>query len=429
MKIFISIFDQSNWFASPFSCLVKTLQNRKAYLPDLALAAQSAVMTSSMSTAKIWRTTQQLAYDEAYWFVFLPFDDHSLDAEDWCLFIACCCKVAERMCIAVKEKDRIRLLHTGRDVMSTLGRISVETYLDDIDDDFRNSFRDSHDFQATVDQASRLTRRRGILGWNWHGPQHNELKDFSKTEALRLQLLGEWSCLTEDQDQCVFDTVRQEEMSQFVLFDAGKGIDSMSARLWHRIISSPSQSMVSLPASWRFNRAKHLRLISQNGQCKTCKQPVDEEDTTRHILQCGKRCRSCGCFDHRICQTVVAAHAHIGRRSLLEIDDSIFAFCKVTSFVTPNVQFGVILDKRLCTFCDGQSSGRRMSGATVSRHSFDGGYGISFVSDNESCKCCGVLSGALTRLSSCAGCERVKYCSKDCQTKDWRRHKPECRSC
>ncbi|KAL8377187.1 hypothetical protein RB595_008052 [Gaeumannomyces hyphopodioides] len=60
--------------------------------------------------------------------------------------------------------------------------------------------------------------------------------------------------------------------------------------------------------------------------------------------------------------------------------------------------------------------------------------------DSDKCLTCGALdqsplvssplplpsASGVVNLSRCNGCRRAKYCSKDCQRKDWKRHKVEC---
>jgi len=41
-------------------------------------------------------------------------------------------------------------------------------------------------------------------------------------------------------------------------------------------------------------------------------------------------------------------------------------------------------------------------------------------------KRCGAC-GSLTNTKACGGCGRVSYCSRACQKKDWRAHKPVCK--
>lgn len=45
-----------------------------------------------------------------------------------------------------------------------------------------------------------------------------------------------------------------------------------------------------------------------------------------------------------------------------------------------------------------------------------------FVSDNQCLHC-----GSAGALSKCAGCRRVRYCNRDCQKADWKRHKTTCK--
>ena len=47
--------------------------------------------------------------------------------------------------------------------------------------------------------------------------------------------------------------------------------------------------------------------------------------------------------------------------------------------------------------------------------------------DPKSCSCC-KKSESLVQLKNCAGCKTAKYCSKDCQVKDWmKNHKTHCK--
>ena len=41
-------------------------------------------------------------------------------------------------------------------------------------------------------------------------------------------------------------------------------------------------------------------------------------------------------------------------------------------------------------------------------------------------KCCNTchISG---KFKKCSGCEKVYYCSKECQRQDWKEHKKTCR--
>jgi hypothetical protein len=39
---------------------------------------------------------------------------------------------------------------------------------------------------------------------------------------------------------------------------------------------------------------------------------------------------------------------------------------------------------------------------------------------------CNFCNKPTTRLKKCTRCEAIWYCSKECQKRDWRRHKPEC---
>ena len=129
-------------------------------------ARDHSIMTT-LTSRQLWQEAQELTFEEAYWYVYLPLDEHSLDPEDWWLMIGCCCKVASRLCMAVKQDDgRVRLLHTGQDVLSRMDKVYVETYLDSLDETFVKSFHDSKDFEAIVSQASKLTKCRGILAWD-----------------------------------------------------------------------------------------------------------------------------------------------------------------------------------------------------------------------------------------------------------------------
>lgn len=408
-----------------------------------------------MSTDALWHATQQLAYDEACWYVYLPFDDHSLDAEDWWLFVACCCKVAERMCVAVKEGERVRLLHTGREVMSRLNKIYVETYLDDIDDDFRESFLDPQDLQKAVDQASKLTKRRGIVGWNWHGPQRNELKDFNKPEALRLKLQGDWSFLTRNQDPCAFHNVRQEDMTRHVLFDLPLGLTAQEGVLWRRSLFSSAQPMVSFPPSWLISRGQFLKLITSEACCAQCGEHVDEDNIVTHLVQCSQCCRSCGSHDHRVCQTINAVAVHVGRKAILEMDDSTFVFGPVTSCIFPDLKFCLLMKNGICSHCyllsgsQGCVTKRSLSssimiaqandrdrvrqmisgfdtGSVLFQQTADGFVGVRLSSSGVCCQTCGLHANALTRLRLCAQCKNVRYCSSTCQKQDWNRHKQDC---
>ena len=40
------------------------------------------------------------------------------------------------------------------------------------------------------------------------------------------------------------------------------------------------------------------------------------------------------------------------------------------------------------------------------------------------CAGCGTMEG---KLCKCSGCRKVQYCSRECQGKDWKRHKPACK--
>eukprot|EP00033_Pygsuia_biforma_P002520 GCRY01002791.1.p1 GENE.GCRY01002791.1~~GCRY01002791.1.p1 ORF type:complete len:120 (-),score=11.00 GCRY01002791.1:69-392(-) len=42
--------------------------------------------------------------------------------------------------------------------------------------------------------------------------------------------------------------------------------------------------------------------------------------------------------------------------------------------------------------------------------------------DLNSCEVCGKTEDLL----SCARCRLVQYCSRECQKKDWKQHKPQC---
>ena len=46
-------------------------------------------------------------------------------------------------------------------------------------------------------------------------------------------------------------------------------------------------------------------------------------------------------------------------------------------------------------------------------------------SRRRACACCGA-SGAQVR--ACRACHSVAYCGRECQKRDWRRHKPQCRA-
>lgn len=45
-----------------------------------------------------------------------------------------------------------------------------------------------------------------------------------------------------------------------------------------------------------------------------------------------------------------------------------------------------------------------------------------------SCYTCHKLKSDDVRLYKCNVCKSIKYCSKECQTMDWSRHKLECRN-
>ncbi|KAL8345340.1 hypothetical protein RB601_005397 [Gaeumannomyces tritici] len=81
---------------------------------------------------------------------------------------------------------------------------------------------------------------------------------------------------------------------------------------------------------------------------------------------------------------------------------------------------------------DGPGEGSSGGGVTsAARHALP---------DSDRCLTCGALDGSpvasspsplpsaadVVSLSRCNGCRRAKYCSRDCQRKDWKRHKPEC---
>jgi hypothetical protein len=44
----------------------------------------------------------------------------------------------------------------------------------------------------------------------------------------------------------------------------------------------------------------------------------------------------------------------------------------------------------------------------------------------ESMKCCAVCQDRLKPLMQCSICKKVKYCSKECQKEDWKKHKLVC---
>jgi len=51
----------------------------------------------------------------------------------------------------------------------------------------------------------------------------------------------------------------------------------------------------------------------------------------------------------------------------------------------------------------------------------DGGKDVR----NTSCGLCGKEASENCKLQECARCKKIKYCSKECQVKDWKRHKRE----
>jgi hypothetical protein len=42
---------------------------------------------------------------------------------------------------------------------------------------------------------------------------------------------------------------------------------------------------------------------------------------------------------------------------------------------------------------------------------------------SKTCRSCGV---APEKLMACSSCKKVRYCSRECQKADWKRHKEEC---
>ncbi|CAB9501496.1 expressed unknown protein [Seminavis robusta] len=44
----------------------------------------------------------------------------------------------------------------------------------------------------------------------------------------------------------------------------------------------------------------------------------------------------------------------------------------------------------------------------------------------EHCNNCGKLKDEVERLQKCANCKSARYCSKECQKTDWKRHKKRC---
>ena len=48
---------------------------------------------------------------------------------------------------------------------------------------------------------------------------------------------------------------------------------------------------------------------------------------------------------------------------------------------------------------------------------------------NTSCGLCGKEASENCKLQECARCKKIKYCSKQCQVKDWRRRKREDEEC
>ena len=417
---------------------------------------------TTLTSRQVWQAAQELTFEEAYWYVYLPLDEHSLDPDDWWLMIGCCCKVASRLCMAVKQDDdRVRLLHTGKDVLSRMEKVYVETYLDFIDEAFRKSFRDSEDFEAVVSQAAQLTKRRGILAWEWQGPQENTLKDFKNPEALRLQLLGEWDLLSvrspDQRGDCGFGSLSQQEFTRYTLFDLPMGLNTQQNVMWSKRLFSPNLPMTSFPESWHVQRAQDLKLISKRGVCKSCKSIVHGEELTRHLLQCFPRCKSCGCYDHRICQTFVAESVHVQRRSLLEISESTFVTHRIECFVVPHARFAVLFGDQCgpCTISSGHSvaSTRRFhsSSIMIAQHNsrsdveamlwgFEVGtvlistppsgpaWGVRFSQSKDCCAQCGKHGNALTKLNMCSKCRNTMYCGKECQKLNWQSgHKYKCR--
>jgi hypothetical protein len=72
--------------------------------------------------------------------------------------------------------------------------------------------------------------------------------------------------------------------------------------------------------------------------------------------------------------------------------------------------------------------------ARVSPHNVEEDDGVVYIcvdpsyNDNDTMYCDGCGTGiSETPLKKCARCEKVRYCSKECQKNEWKQHKHECK--
>ena len=56
----------------------------------------------------------------------------------------------------------------------------------------------------------------------------------------------------------------------------------------------------------------------------------------------------------------------------------------------------------------------------------EGIFGMPSLLKKQKHECCGFCNKTSEFLKLCTQCRVVKYCDKQCQTSDWKKHKKEC---